>query len=218
MAKTCTQKTNLPILQIKINLLETAPLVWRRVMVREDMNLGVLHAIIQIAMGWTNSHLHHFLIDGKRYVDPALDQDRDFSEGEESIDENAWTLLDLLRPDITQFEYEYDFGDSWRHLIIVERIENDSAGFQDFALCLAGERACPPEDCGGVGGFANILEIIKNPEHEEYKSMIEWLGKKYNPASFDVGKTNRYLKKLKWECPTIEQLGKILEARDGYRE
>jgi hypothetical protein len=179
----------------------------------------MLHVIIQIAMGWTNSHLHHFFIDGKRYVDPDLDQDRDFMDNEEEpIDENACTLLDVLRPGVTPFDYEYDFGDSWRHLIDVERMEIDSAGFQGYALCIAGQRACPPEDCGGVSGFVNLLEIIRNPEHEEYASMIEWLGKKYDPTVFDVEKTNRYLKKLKWDRPTIEQLGKILAARDGYKE
>jgi hypothetical protein len=218
MPKTKIQKPNSPILQIKINLQETSPSIWRRLFIRSDANLGMLHAIIQIAMGWTNSHLHHFFIDGKRYVDPELDQDRDFPDNEEPIDENAWTLLEVLRPGVTPFDYEYDFGDSWRHLIDVERIEIDSTGFQGYALCIAGERACPPEDCGGVSGFADFLEIIGNPEHEEYASMMEWLGKKYDPAAFDIEKTNRYLKKLKWDRPTIEQLGKILAARDGYRE
>jgi hypothetical protein len=216
MAKTGMQKPNSPILQIKIRLGETAPEVWRRLLVRGDVNLGMLHAIIQIAMGWTNSHLHQFIIEGKRYADPALDQDRDFPDNEGPMDENAVALLDISRPGLTQFVYEYDFGDSWRHLIDIERIDKEGAGFQGYALCIAGERACPPEDCGGAGGFANLLEIIKNPGHEEYASTMEWLGGKYDPTVFDVEKTNRYLKKLKWDRPTIEQLGKILAARDGY--
>jgi hypothetical protein len=210
------QKPNSPIIQIKIRLEETAPEVWRRLLVRGDVNLGMLHAIIQIAMGWTNSHLHHFIIGGKRYVDPALDHDRDFAGDQKPVDENACFLLDVSRPGSTQFVYEYDFGDSWRHLVDVERIDKESAGFQGYALCLAGERACPPEDCGGAGGFAHLLEITGNPKHEEYASTMEWLGGKYNPAAFDVEKANRYLKKLKGDRPTIEQLGKIFAARDGY--
>jgi hypothetical protein len=216
--KTYIKEINSPVFQIKIELQGTMPVVWRRLLVRGDADLGMLHAIIQIVMGWTNSHLHHFKIDGKRYVDPALDQDGDFPGNEGAIDENAWSFLQVLKPGITQFIYEYDFGDSWEHLIIIERNENDSAGFQGVALCLAGERACPPDDCGGAGGFADLLEIIKNPKHEEYESMIEWLGGKYDPAAFDVGKTTRYLNKLKGERPTIGRLGKLLAERDGYRE
>jgi hypothetical protein len=157
-----TIRTDSPILQFKIVLQETVPEIWRRLLVRGNVNLGLLHAIIQIAMGWTNSHLHHFLIDRKRYIDPELNSDGGFGDGEKPIDEKGWPLLEVIRPDISHFQflYEYDFGDSWNHLITLERIEKESSGFQGFALCLAGERACPPEDCGGVGGFLDFLETV----------------------------------------------------------
>ena len=212
-------KENVPLYQIKVELLGTKPVIWRRILVRSDVNLGMLHAIVQLTMGWTNSHLHHFFVDNTRYSDPELeDGDWGFEGEEKPMNEREHAICDVVRPGHFEIKYEYDFGDSWEHILAIERLEKESAGFQGFALCMAGERACPPEDCGGISGVANLLETIKHPNHAEYEETMEWLGGRYNPDAFDVAKVNKCLKKLKWEHPSIDQLGKILAARDGYKE
>ena len=202
--------------QLKVELPPINPPIWRRLLVRGDMNLGLLHAVIQIAMGWTNSHLHDFLIGEERYTD--LTFEADLPIGEEPDDDEEQAVLMTVAPRArARFVYEYDFGDSWEHLVRVEKILEPDASFQGFAKCLDGARACPPEDCGGAWGYKDLLKIIKNPKHKEHESMMEWLGGEFDPEAFDIEKTDKYLKKLKWPHTSIEQLAKILMARDRYR-
>jgi Plasmid pRiA4b ORF-3-like protein len=112
-----------------------------------------------------------------------------------------------------------DLGDSWRHTVTVEKIlPADASTSTIAAVCLAGSRACPPEDCGGIPGYFELLEALKDKKHPEHRSMKEWLGRPFDPEFFDVAKTNHWLKKLKWPRVTDAQLGKILMARDGHRE
>jgi len=117
-----------------------------------------------------------------------------------------------------RFEYEYDFGDSWEHEITVEKILPPDAAAVTVALCLDGARACPPEDCGGVWGYANLLKILKNRKHPEHRSMREWLGRPLDAKAFDSAKINTWLRKLKWPRVTEAQLRKVLMGRDNYRE
>ena len=117
-----------------------------------------------------------------------------------------------------QFGYEYDFGDSWEHQITVEKILPPDAAAATVALCLDGARACPPEDCGGVWGYTDLLKILKNRKHPEHGSMTEWLGRPFDAEAFDPAKANRWLRKLKWPCVTEAQLRKVLMARDHYDE
>jgi hypothetical protein len=190
--------------------------VWRRLLVRGDINLGLLHATIQVAMGWTNSHLHQFMIGKKRYSDPTT-QDEPFLGELPDLDESKAVLMEVAPKAKAKIIYEYDFGDSWMHLITVEKIHDlDIAGLF-VAQCLDGGLACPPEDCGGIGGYANLLQIIGNPEHEERESMMEWLGDEFDPNAFDIGRVNRHLKKLKWPRTTVNQLARVLMGRDGYQ-
>ncbi len=203
---------NIKWYQLKITLMGVP--IWRRLLVREDVNLGLLHAVIQVAMGWTNSHLHHFIIGQKRYSDPQFDDGFDFGEPP-ALDEEKATLAEVVPRAKVKFIYEYDFGDSWVHSITVEKILEPDAVPKGFAECTGGERACPPEDCGGIGGYADLLEIIKNPKHEEHESMMEWLGGRFDPDAFDIEKTNKYLKKLKRPHTTVDQLARILMTRDG---
>ena len=203
-----------PMYQLKIELAGIAPPIWRRLLVRGDMNLGLLHAVIQVAMGWTNSHMHQFTIGNVRYSDPGMDDDMGPDETPDR-DEGKTALIEAVPQEKAELVYEYDFGDSWEHLVTVERIVWRDESFDGLAQCLEGSRACPPDDCGGIGGYADLLEIIKNPKHKEFKSMMEWLGRKFDPEAFDVGKINTCLRKLKWPRTTDPQLAKILMARDG---
>jgi hypothetical protein len=167
-------------------------------------------------MGWTNSHLHLFTVGDKTYSDPTLELDEDAAD-EPTCDEGKTALRDVAPREKNQFIYEYDFGDCWEHLITAEKICEPDASFHGFAKCLDGARVCPPEDCGGAWGYTDLLKIMKNPRHKEHKSMMEWLGGKFDPEAFHIEKANKYLQRLKWPRTTISQLAKVLMARDDYR-
>ena len=199
--------------QLKIELIGAEPSVWRRLLVRGDMNLGLLHAVIQVAMGWTNSHLHQFTIGNVRYSDSKSGNDMGLG-GTPDRNEGKTALIEAVPQEKAEFVYEYDFGDSWEHLITVEKIHDPDVASKAFAKCLDGSRACPPDDCGGAGGYADLLEVIKNPKHEDHESMMEWLGGRFDPEAFDIKKANAYLRKLKWPRTTDGQLAAVLMERD----
>ena len=203
--------------QLKVTLEDTDPTIWRRVVVRGDMKLGLLHAALQITMGWTNSHLHLFLIGADRFSDPTLVDEFDREEGEDQDERNV-LLSQIVGNRINLFGYEYDFGDSWTHRVTVEKELPPDPGSKVFAECVDGARACPPEDCGGTGGYADLLKVVRNPRHREHKSMMEWLGGRFDPNAFDVEETNRFLGMLKWPRTSVSQLGKVIEARLDQRE
>jgi hypothetical protein len=203
-----------PHYQLKVELAGIEPPIWRRLLVRGDMNLGLLHAVIQVAMGWTNSHLHEFNIGNVRYSDPRINEEVAADETPYR-DEDRTPLVKATPGEKAEFVYEYDFGDSWEHLVTVEKIHAPDAASKVFVECLEGNRACPPEDCGGIGGYADLLEAIKDPQHEEHESMMKWLGGSFDPEAFDIKKTNTRLRKLKWPQTTEEQLAAVLMERDG---
>jgi hypothetical protein len=156
-------------------------------MVPGKFNLYKLNQVIQTAMGWTNSHLHQFIIDGERYSIPDVDDE------EPVIDERLHTLSQIAPYKNYKFLYEYDFGDNWEHDVVVEKILTNIT----FALCLEGERACPPEDVGGTGGYKEFLKAIKDPDHEEHDSCLLWVGGKFDPEQVDFSKVNRALMRVK---------------------
>lgn len=210
-------KASAPIYQLKVVLKGTKPPVWRRLQVPGNANLGWLHAVLQLALGWTNSHLHQFRIGDQDYSDPAFGLDR--HEGDPLVLDERKALLMTVAPRAkATLGYEYDFGDSWEHQITVEKILPPDPAAATTARCLDGARACPPEDCGGVWGYADLLKIIKNPKHEEHASMMEWLGAGFDPEAYDADEADAYLRKLKWPRVTESQLRKVLMARDDYRE
>ena len=211
--KPAARKSTAPTYQLKIVLLGTKPSVWRTLQVPGQANLGWLHAVLQTVMGWTNSHLHHFLIDDAHYSDPRFNEDLGFG-GEPDRDEAKATLLQIAPKAGAQFGYEYDFGDSWEHEITVQKILPAAGG--TTALCMDGAGACPPEDCGGIWGYAELLKALKNPKHPEHKSMKEWIGRAFDPDAFDVAEVNAWLGKLKWPRVTETQLRKVLMGRDNY--
>ena len=198
--------------QLKVTLENTDPAVWRRIAVRGDVKLDLLHAVLQLAMGWTNSHLHMFLIGAYRYSDPASIDSSNWGD-EEDKDERKLTLAQVVAGGITTFGYEYDFGDSWTHLLVVEQELPADARSKAIARCLDGARACPPEDCGGGHGFAELLKVMKNPKHRQYRSMVDWLGSPFDPVAFDIAETNQFLQRLKWPRTSDDDLGIMLEAR-----
>ena len=181
------------IYQFKVTLLGAKPPIWRRIQV-QDCTLDQLHEHIQTAMGWTNSHLHQFDIKGERYGDPEL-----LGDGYDEFEcvDSTKTLFSATLPKTGKrfaFKYEYDFGDGWEHELLFEGSPPLDPRAK-YPLCLEGERACPPEDCGGVWGYADFLEAIRNPNHEEHESMLEWIGGRFDPEKFDAKQATKEMKK-----------------------
>ena len=138
--------TGQQIFQLRIELNEVTPVVWRRLLVPGGVRLAKLHDIIQAAMGWMNSHLHAFTIDD-------------------------------------------DFGDGWDHAVVVEERQTLRHGLK-HAVCLDGANACPPEDCGGAGGYEELLLALADPSHEDHDDLLEWIGGPIDPTAFDIVATN----------------------------
>ena len=179
------------IYQLKITLKYIRPPIWRRIEVRSDVALDELHLILQAAMGWTNSHLHQFKVGKIYYGEPSIDEFSDLN----LKDESKARLNKVLSKPKQKMIYEYDFGDGWEHEILLEKVlPRDS--MVRYPRCLGGARACPPEDCGGVHGYANFLEAISDPEHEEHDEYLEWIGGEFNPEKFDVAEFENELKNI----------------------
>jgi hypothetical protein len=181
------------VYQFKITLLNIQPPIWRRIQVK-GCTLDKLHEHIQASMGWTNSHLHEFKVGDQLYGDPML-----MAENMEETDyQNSTTtnLSDILprTGKRIRFVYEYDFGDSWEHEVVFEGSPKPEAGRQ-YPRCLEGERACPPEDVGGVGGYADFLEAVQDKTHEERAAMFEWVSGWFDPEEFDPETATKSMKK-----------------------
>jgi hypothetical protein len=189
MAKKKTSKV--PVYQIKVTLNESKPPIWRRLLVPGDVTLEDLHYIIQIAMGWTNSHLHQFIVGEIYFGEPHPDYDDDLQMN----DERRFRLEQIAENEGFRFCYEYDFGDSWMHTLLVEKILEPEPG-QQYPVCVKGERACPPEDVGGVWGYGDFLEAIGDPDHPEHEDYLEWIGGGFDPEEFNLEETNEILREL----------------------
>jgi Plasmid pRiA4b ORF-3-like protein len=186
-------KASSEIYQFKITLNDSRPPIWRRIQVA-DCTLDRLHEHIQTAMGWTNSHLNHFRIDGTLYGDPMLLEET-FEELQ--YRDSTRTMLSQIIPEGGQrfrFDYEYDFGDGWMHEVLFEGRSLRETG-QRYPLCLEGERACPPEDVGGVWGYVDFLEAIADPEDERHEELLRWAGGTFNPEWFSPAIATRLMKK-----------------------
>ena len=194
-ASASTNKSSAPIYQIKVTLKDFKPSIWRSIQVRSDATLGELHALIQTAMGWANSHLHHFIV-GKTPNLRFIGAPGSYEDGLGLMDEeneHEIAISRVLSATKTKITYEYDFGDSWEHEVALEKIVEAEAGVH-YPRCLAGENACPPEDVGGVWGYVNFLQAINNSEHEQHKFYLEWVGGEFNPEEFDLKAVNKRLK------------------------
>ena len=185
------------LITLRIELVGTTPLVWRRITLDGRSSFANLHHVIQAAMGWHDAHLHQFRINN-RYIgvpDPESDAPEWHTEDERKV------FLNRVLTDDAVFTYLYDFGDGWEHRLLVEEYDDsDDLRFGDGdAWVDAGERACPPEDCGGVGGFQDFLEKLEDePYSDESKELREWAGLDYDPAGFDRQAANAAIKRLLW--------------------
>jgi hypothetical protein len=185
------------IYQIQISLKGFKPRIWRRILIQSDLLLSDFHKIIQTSMGWTNSHLHHFIKNRTFYT--LKMKDDDLWDEMDNVDYKEMKIFDLLKKEKEIIIYEYDFGDSWEHEILLEKILPFGEKLK-YPVCIAGKMNCPPEDCGGVWGYSKMLEILKQPEHEEYDSYIEWLGGEFDPEYFNQDEVNDLLDQKDYGC------------------
>src|SRR4030042_3309184 len=183
------------IIQMKISLNYIEPEIWRRFLVESSITLHKLHEIIQVVMGWTDSHLYSFQIKKMTYEMPDPDGEDfggTFGFGEPPKNSKKIKLRDLDLHARQKFRYTYDFGDNWEHIIAVEKIYSPTEDTMT-PYCIEGQRACPPEDCGSVPGYYRILDVLKKATTEEDKELLEWVGDDYDPNKFDLLDTNTVL-------------------------
>jgi hypothetical protein len=184
------------IYQLKVTLLETRPPIWRRLLVPAGLTLEVMHDVLQLAMGWTDSHLHEFRVGKKRFGKP--DPDDQLMDLPDVSDESTAYLFMVLGKARAKAVYTYDFGDSWEHAIVVEKVLQPEPGVA-YPICVAGKLHCPPEDCGGIPGYYDLLAAISDPAHKEHEDMLDWLGGGYDPEAFSVEDVNgRLLPLQRW--------------------
>jgi len=181
------------IYQIKVTLLGTKPPIWRRLLIPGDMTLERLHDVLQLAFEWEDCHLHEFSIGRQRFGTP--DPMDDVMGGAPTASERTARLASVLGKVGAKAVYSYDFGDGWEHGIVVEKRLEPEPG-RAYPVCLAGARHGPPEDCGGIPGFYNLLEALGNPAHEEHEELLEWVGGDFDPDAFSVDEVNLRLTPL----------------------
>lgn len=181
-------------LLLRIELLTIDPPIWRQVCVPQDLSLGDLHTVIQIAMGWQNCHLHNFVLQGERIGMP----DEEFPD---IRDEQEVFVDDVFSHEGASLTYEYDFGDGWQHRITCQ----GPASAKDEPLTVVdGQRACPPEDCGGVPGYYHLLECLSDPNHLEHEDMADWLGGDFDAEALDLEEANALLYEARDEFGPLE--------------
>lgn len=174
------------VYQFYIALRYIKPPIWRRVQVPETYTFWDLHVAITDAMGWQDYHLHEFEI-----VTPVIGvkvfigiPDEEFPDEREVLPDHKQKIARYFTLDNRRALYRYDFGDNWEHMVELENIVPREENAQ-YPRCLAGKRACPPEDCGGIGGYEQFLEALADPDHEEHEMMVNWIGGQFDAEAFD---------------------------------
>jgi hypothetical protein len=180
------------IYQLKVSLKDARPPIWRCIQVRGDVTLAKLHRILQTTMGWHDGHLHQFILGRTYYGVPSEDAFFDM----DTQDERKARLDQLLASPKQKMDYEYDFGDGWEHEILLEKILPPEPKVR-YPRCIAGARACPPEDCGGVSGYEGFLQAIRDPNHEEHEDCLEWIGRAFDPEEFELEEVDAALRRLR---------------------
>jgi Plasmid pRiA4b ORF-3-like protein len=172
-----------------VSLHGAKPPIWRRLRLPASTTLAQLHQVIQVAFGWEDAHLHAFEVGGRRYSRP------DFELWDQTADEGKARLRDLASRPGGRLRYTYDFGDSWEHDLLVEdTLAPDGVA---HAACLGGRRAGPPEDCGGVWGYAELCDILADPNHPDHGERVDWLGHPHDPDAFDKDAINASLARVR---------------------
>lgn len=194
-----------PIYQLKITLKDIRPPIWRRILIPADATFRDLHEAIQLVFGWSDCHLHDFSTEKDKwrglYIEGKITDletlDAIDPLGEPPADERKIPLVERLKDEGQHIAYSYDFGDSWEHDILLEKILPRDKDME-YPVCLAGKRMCPPEDCGGVGGYYRLLEVLADPKSEGHADMLEWLGlesaDEFDPEEFDIATANEMLR------------------------
>ncbi|HML73193.1 MAG TPA: plasmid pRiA4b ORF-3 family protein [Anaerohalosphaeraceae bacterium] len=168
---------------LKIRLLEIEPEIWRRFVVPDTITLDRLHDVIQIVMGWTDSHMHKFIIGKKSYTEYPESK-------EDGLVCGKYHLGDVIKQKGNAFSYRYDFGDCWDHEVIIEKNNYLNPKLSSSIECIEGARACPPEDVGGTPGYYEFCKAINDVSHKEHDNYLGWCGGEYDSEAFDMNKIN----------------------------
>ncbi len=181
------------ILHIELGYIK--PKIWRKFIVPSDITFADLHHIVQAVMGWDNAHLYQFFKD---YNGDRIGMIFDDGWGlDDMLDAETVKISDYLANKGDSIYYEYDFGDGWQHLIKVKELKKDEKHRDgNYPRCLEGANACPPEDCGGFGGFEYLMEVLSNKKHPEHKDMKEWMGGNFDREYFNLDEINQILKRI----------------------
>lgn len=214
MAKAKRNASKSKLIQLKITLADAPVPIWRRLVVHAETPLALVHEVFQIAMGWTDSHLHAFRVNGKTITDSQTANDDQDGLGYE--DESEFLLADIVKKHGDCFVYEYDWGDSWHHDVTVERLV-ETGDNSPIARCLTGKRACPPEDVGGVHGYAQFLNSIEDPEDPTREENLAWIGSEFDPDSFDARLVNFHLMTLEQDLAAFAELLESRETKNTSR-
>lgn len=177
------------VYQVKVTLVGAKPPIWRRLLVTDSTDLHRLHLVIQDAMGWQNSHLYQFEIDQTRYTE-SLD---DGFVADDEMPASSVRLGDLSLEEGDSFLYNYDFGDDWYHECEIERVAPVERG-ATYPRCLAGRRAGPPEDCGGIYGYDSMLSALRSRSHPDRTHWLEWIGPNWDAEAFDLDATDEFIR------------------------
>jgi hypothetical protein len=177
------------VYELDIRLTGIEPPIWRRIAVSDKISLAALHHVLQVVMGWEHSHLHEFIVGETHYGEP------DPEYGDDMKDDRYVRLRDIAREKGASFLYVYDFGDGWQHRVTVEDI-SPRTEYSLVPRCLDGKRACPPEDSGGIGGYQNLVEALRDRRHPEHRELRMWVGRHYDPELFSVQAVNSALAAL----------------------
>jgi hypothetical protein len=181
---------SIPTYQLRVTLLRIDPPIWRQLHVPPTITLRSLHRAIQESMGWEGEHLHEFAAGNKHYGIPMP------GDPYKVHDETEARLYRVLTKPGQRMMYEYDFGDGWKHEVLLEAVHR-SREAPEFPVCIAGERACPPEDCGGPWGYEDLLELWRDAENPEDEERLEWLGEDFDPEAFDLAAVNEALQHIR---------------------
>ena len=179
------------IYQIKVTLLGTKPPIWRRLLVPASMTLAKLHDVLQTAMGWAGGHMHEFRTADRHF---GIPDPEDRSMGMQVENERSIRLSSVLRSAGTKLIYTYDFGDNWEHAVVLEKLLPAQLSLDlEYPICIDGKLACPPDDCGGIPGYYELIEALADPEHDRHEEISEWISDGFDPQAFSVENVNRML-------------------------